>query len=142
MRVGRAAGYALVAMLTIAARSNGSISANGSATTARQIARQTGVPVEYLRKILQRLTRARLVRSERGRSGGFRLGRACNRITLLNVVEAIEGPVDDLAMLDDVALHAPHLALRNLRRWRHAAAGQLRDILNGTSLRDVLRNGA
>jgi len=142
MRVGRAAGYALVAMITIADRTNGAAEPNGAAT-ARQIARESGVPVEYLRKILQRLTRARLVRSQRGRAGGFRLGRASNRITLLHVVEAIDGPVDDLAMLDDVALHAPHAALKNLRRWRHDAAGQLRDILKRTSLDDVLsQNGA
>jgi Rrf2 family protein len=142
MRIGRGAGYAMVAMLTIARQTNhGSVVATA---TAQQIATQTGLPVEYLRKVLQRLSHARLVCSERGRTGGFRLSRAARRITLLEVVEAIEGPVDDLAVLDDTIFRARNGAtLKNLRRWRHDAAGELRGILNRTSLGDILsRNGA
>jgi Rrf2 family protein len=143
MRIGRAAAYAVVALSTIAARSaggNGSPAGSSSQTTkASDIARRTGVPVEYLRKILQRLTRARLVRSERGRGGGFRLARPGNRITLLQVVEAIEGPVDDIAIFDDVALHiSDEPTLRNLRRWRHSTAGRMRDILGRTTLNDII----
>src|SRR5438874_8347464 len=59
-------------------RNGGNGHGHGAATTAtaattapqsraRQIAEDTGIPVEYLRKVLQRLTRARLVQSERGR---------------------------------------------------------------------------
>lgn len=135
MRLGRASAYGLLALMTIAQRNGDTPGA-----TAHQIADATHVPVEYLRKVLQRLCRARLVRSERGRTGGFRLRRPIQRITLLEVVEAIEGPIDDIAILDDVLLEtAPHGASQKLRRWRHGAASKLRDLLKQTSLEDIFQ---
>jgi Rrf2 family protein len=44
-------------------------------------------------KILRSLVRARLLRSSRGVHGGFALARPASRITLLDIVEAIEGPL-------------------------------------------------
>ena len=59
----------------------------------RDIARACGIPEEYLLKILQQLARARVLRSERGRAGGFLLRKTPSRTTLLEIVEAIQGPV-------------------------------------------------
>ena len=44
-------------------------------------------------KVLRPLVSARLVRSRKAPSGGFHLAKPANRITLLEVVEAVEGPV-------------------------------------------------
>lgn len=137
MRIGRAAAYAVLAMMALAARAGDSSPHNGR-VTAHDLARHTGVPVEYLRKVLQRLTRARLVRSERGRSGGFHLGRPVSRVTLLQVVEAIEGPVDDEVILEHAVFDSADPSLRKLRKWRHHAAERLRDILTQTTLADVM----
>ena len=166
MRLGRAATYGVLAMLAIAQRADGAravrqrsdnrlvprprggngASAAASApaeaangATARDIAQHSGIPCEYLRKVLQRLTRARLVRSERGRAGGFYLRRSLERITLLDVVQAIEGPVDEMAFFDDDALDVRHLpAAASLKRWRRTAASQLRELLRQTTLRDII----
>jgi len=48
---------------------------------------------QFLSKVLQGLTRAGLVVSHRGNTGGFELPEANRGVTLLNVVQAIEGPV-------------------------------------------------
>jgi Rrf2 family protein len=58
---------------------------------AARLAEYHGVPAPYLAKSLQALTRAGIVESATGRFGGYRLARAPSAITLLHVVQAIEG---------------------------------------------------
>jgi Rrf2 family protein len=112
----------------------------GAAGAARavHISQTTGVPVEYLRKVLQRLTRARLIASERGRGGGFRLARAPERITLLHIVEAIEGPVDEAAFLGDSVLRGRCAHNPRLRAWRRNTAQGVRELLEAQSLADLV----
>src|SRR5688572_1078452 len=137
MRLGRASAYGLLALMSIARRRNGNGDAHG--VTACEIAQTTGVPVEYLRKIMQRLTHARIVRSERGRAGGFRLRRPASRVNLLQVVEAIEGPVDEIAILDDPLVNSSQDPVhQQLKRWRHTATMRLREMLRETTLEDML----
>jgi Rrf2 family protein len=57
----------------------------------RDLADFHGVPKEYLGKALQALSQAGLVEGTLGPSGGYRLARAPDRITFLDVVEAVEG---------------------------------------------------
>jgi Rrf2 family protein len=58
--------------------------------TVEQIAESTQVPAGYLAKVLQSLTRAGLVASQRGIGGGFRLARAPGAITVYEAVEAVD----------------------------------------------------
>jgi len=58
-----------------------------------EIAREREVPKSFLAKILQTLAKAGLVQSTRGKKGGFRLAKKAADISLLDVVEAMEGPV-------------------------------------------------
>lgn len=62
---------------------------------ARTLALACGERAPFLGKVLQKLARAGLLRSKRGRSGGFVLGRPAAEITLADVVLAVEG-ADDL----------------------------------------------
>jgi Rrf2 family protein len=64
-----------------------------AAVRSRDIGRRTGVPPAYLGKIIQTLAQAGLVRTRRGALGGVTLGRPPERITLRQVVEAVEGPI-------------------------------------------------
>lgn len=58
-----------------------------------EIAAAVDVPQTFLAKIFQQFSKIGLVRSYRGTGGGFVLGRAPEKITLLEVVEAVEGPI-------------------------------------------------
>jgi len=62
----------------------------GVPATVTQIARASGVPRNYLSKILGTLSRAGLVTGERGPHGGFRLARAAGSITTLEIVDSFE----------------------------------------------------
>lgn len=53
------------------------------------------IPVGFLRQVLQELGRAGLVKSQLGRTGGYSLVRDPDTITLLDVIEALEGSVED-----------------------------------------------
>jgi len=60
--------------------------------TVHQIADAWGVSANHLAKVMPRLSRAGLTESVRGPTGGFRLARPANQITLLEIYEAVEGP--------------------------------------------------
>ncbi len=75
--------YALRAVVWLASQ-------HDSPQTTRQIAATTRVPAGYLSKVLQALGRADLVNSQRGLYGGFTLTRPPNRISVLEVVNAVD----------------------------------------------------
>src|SRR3954468_14520031 len=62
-----------------------------AALPASKLAEFHGVPAAYLAKSLQSLSRAGIVESVPGRNGGYRLGRPPAEISLLDVVDAVEG---------------------------------------------------
>lgn len=66
----------------------------GAPISTAKIASAFGLPSSYLNKQLQALAKAGVVSSTSGPRGGFRLARAPENITLLDVVEAIEGSED------------------------------------------------
>lgn len=63
---------------------------DGDNTTAQRIAEVTHVPEGYMSKVLNTLARAGIVTSQRGPTGGFSLASTPDRLTMLEVVEAVE----------------------------------------------------
>jgi Rrf2 family protein len=57
------------------------------------IASEIGVSQTFLAKIFQDFNKVGLVKSYRGTGGGFMLGRPIEKITLLDIIEAVEGPI-------------------------------------------------
>lgn len=76
--------YAMRAMLAL-------VEAGDDALTAPQLAGRTAIPASFLPQVMADLTRAGLVRARRGRVGGYTLGRPAGEISLLEVIETIEG---------------------------------------------------
>jgi Rrf2 family protein len=75
--------YALRAVVYLASR-------HGEPRTAQQIAEVTNVPAGYLAKVVQGLSRAGLLHSQRGLGGGFTLATPAERLTVLDVVQAVD----------------------------------------------------
>jgi len=87
LRISEAAAIALHAMTFLAADPV-------RRHAVHEIAESLHVSEAHLAKVLQRLMRVGLVSSVRGPGGGYTLARARDEITLLDIVEAIEGPLD------------------------------------------------
>jgi Rrf2 family protein len=77
--------YAVRAMLALARDGDERL------LSARRIAGEMSIPPRFLPQVMGDLVRARLVESEPGRAGGYRLARPAADIRLLEVIEAIEG---------------------------------------------------
>ncbi len=66
---------------------------SGSACSARDLAERTRIPQPTVSKVLNRLSRGRLVVADRGVKGGYRLVRARSAVSLADVIDAVEGPI-------------------------------------------------
>ena len=87
MRLSNLADYAVVTM-SAAARHCG-----GVRVSAAELAAETGLPTPTVQKLVSKLTGAGLLRSVRGAGGGLQLARPAAAITLVDIVEAVEGPI-------------------------------------------------
>lgn len=87
MQITRQADYAVRAVLEL------SVNSSRERLTAEEIADRRAIPLAFLSKTLGRLAEAGIVTTRRGVKGGVELGRPPKRISLLEVVEAIDGPI-------------------------------------------------
>jgi len=87
MQLTRAADYAVRVMVHLAAV------APGTRASRTELAGAVDCPEQFLSKVLQSLTRAGLVTSHRGNTGGFELPASRRSSSVLEIVEAVEGPI-------------------------------------------------
>ncbi|HRI13945.1 MAG TPA: Rrf2 family transcriptional regulator [Verrucomicrobiota bacterium] len=87
MQVTRASEYAMLGLLALARRPLDTVA------MVDAIAQEEGVPATFLGKIFQSLAKVGILRSARGSGGGFALLRSPETITVLEVIEAVEGPI-------------------------------------------------
>jgi Rrf2 family protein len=120
--------YALRAMANLA-------STAPEACTTQEIAETTKVPAAYLSKVLQSMRRAGLIHSRRGVGGGVKLARPPKKISLLDVINAIE-PLERSITLP-AKLRSPGGALYSLNRKVDSMIDQLRKSCADVSLADV-----
>ncbi len=101
-----------------------------------EIAAAVEVPQTFLAKIFQQFSKIGLVRSYRGTGGGFALGRSPDRITLLEVVEAVEGPIIPNRCVTGEGECDRSATCRVHPVWIRVQS-QVRDILAGITLKEL-----
>ena len=102
----------------------------------KEIATATGVPSNYLAKILQQLARAKVLESQKGFGGGFKVARKLSKISLMDIIDPLER-IDKFRQCvlgqrlcnDQVACPLHHT-------WK-AISGQYLGSLTHTSLQDI-----
>ncbi len=85
LRIGKLADYGLLIADSLARAA--------AQLTTEAIVRETGVPEATVRKLLKLLVDGGVVSSRRGLRGGYRLAREADRITVAELIAAIEGPI-------------------------------------------------
>ena len=96
------------------------------ALSARQMAERYDLPVHMVANILKSLAAAGILTSTRGAQGGYELARTANRISLADIVSALEGPISlvDCAGAEAACRHSAycptHDPIQNVHRRFHA----------------------
>jgi Rrf2 family protein len=87
MKLSSASLYAIRALTSMAGQDG------TSSVPSHVTARASGTPERFLLKVLKPLVSARILHSVKGPHGGYRLARPANQITLLDIMEAVDGAV-------------------------------------------------
>ncbi|MBV9126167.1 MAG: Rrf2 family transcriptional regulator [Planctomycetes bacterium] len=132
LKLTSASRYAVHALVYFASQQTNQLVAS------HQVAQATGVPEKFLLKLLKPLVTARVLFSMKGPNGGYRLARPAAKITLLDVVEAMDGP-----MYGDVAFTAAGDAGmdRRLQEVFEQAAGIVRREFQKVKISDFQQHG-
>jgi Rrf2 family protein len=132
MKLTRSSAYALTAMAYLARKGS-----TGLVSSQVLAAHSNGIPERFLLKLLLPMVSAGLLRSSRGPGGGYRLARPATRVSMLDVIQAVDGPVR--GVVPGVG-KGPAAALdRRLQEACDAAAVLARERLAKTSIADLAR---
>lgn len=87
MRLTRASSYALHAVIWMAGQKT------NAPAPSHKIAKDRHIPERFLLKVLKPLVTAQILTSVKGPHGGYRLARPANKISVLEIIEAVDGPI-------------------------------------------------
>jgi Rrf2 family protein len=130
VRVSAKSDYALRALIEMASRSD------GKAVSAEELGKQQEIPHGFLQAILADLRRAGIVMSQRGQSGGWRMGRAADSVSVADVIRAVDGPLVSVYGLRPEAVEYNETASVLQHVWI-AARRSLRDVFEQVSIQQL-----
>jgi Rrf2 family transcriptional regulator, iron-sulfur cluster assembly transcription factor len=133
MELTRKGEYAIRGILYLARQPQGKV------TLVGEISMACDVPKSFLAKILQDFVKVGLVTSSRGTGGGFMLARPASRITLREVVEAVEGPIMPNRCLIGAGACDKDGSCRVHPVWERVRE-QTVEILNGVTIEELARD--
>ena len=107
--------------------------------TIREVASATGVPSEYLAKVLANLKRAGIAQAKRGLHGGYTLAVAPERLTILDVINA----VDPIQRIRQCPIgRSDHVGLCPLHRRLDEALARIEQSFAATTVAEILEENA
>ncbi|MDD3181993.1 MAG: SUF system Fe-S cluster assembly regulator [Alphaproteobacteria bacterium] len=86
LRMSKLADYAFIILTQMATNS-------GQTWSAASLSMETTLPLPTVAKLMKLLSKHDIVAAQRGASGGYRLSRFSNKISIANIIEAVDGPI-------------------------------------------------
>ena len=130
MRVTAKSDYALRALIEIARRSD------SGPVSAEEIGRLQDIPHGFLQAILADMRRAGIVMAQRGQSGGWRMSRDPDDVTVADVIRAVDGPLVSIYGLRPESVEYNDSAAVLQHVWI-ASRRSLRDVLENVTVRQL-----
>ena len=130
MRVSTKSDYALRALIELVSRDS------ATAVKAEEIGRLQDIPQGFLQAILADLRRAGVVISQRGQSGGWRMARDPDTVSVADVIRAVDGPLVSVYGLRPESVEYNESAAELQMVWI-AARSALREVFEEVSIRDL-----
>ncbi len=131
MQFTRKAEYSILALMDLAMQEPGEY------VLSRDVAARQRVPVKFIAQIMAALSKAGWVEGQRGSQGGVRLGVAAEDLSLLNVIEAIDGPLAINPCLTGQNPPCPQQSGCPLHGTWAEAQRHLVDVFGKTSIKDL-----
>ena len=131
MRLSKGTTYAVNGLMALAG-----MKATGP-VQLKEIASSRGLPANYLAKIFGQLARAKILRSYRGARRGFMFARPPQQITLLDIYEAVEGPMEASDSLLESKKGGKPTDTKFFKRWDRALKAISKE-LEGITLKDLV----
>lgn len=133
MQITKAGEYAVLGLMCLARRPAGSV------VMIDEVSREEHIPKSFAAKIFQSLTKAGIVKSIRGTGGGFTLLRSATEITVLEVIEAIEGKIAFQRCLVEVEPKCEHFGGCALCGLFEEAQDRVKEVFSRTTLADLMK---
>lgn len=131
--------YALQTMIDLAQQAQNPDDTAESCVSLKAIAERQDISVKYLEAIVSMLNKGGLVRSTRGKDGGYRLAKPAKEITVAEVMAMTEGSLAPVSCLDTCAEGTcSHLGTcLTLPMWQHLDA-IIDQYLSGVTIQDLI----
>jgi len=133
MKLTRAASYAIHALVFMANQKH------NRPIASHHIAQARGIPERFLLKVLKPLVSVRVLLSIKGPNGGYRLAKPAHDISLLEILEAVDGPIRGQASFDRDETDGP--LNKRLDQICNLAAEQVRKQLQKVRISDLASKG-
>ena len=135
LRLTKKADYSLIALKHFALRQR----ETGEAVSAKEVADTCGIPLPMVSKLLQKLGKSGFLVSEYGTNGGYRLARDPGRLSALEVIRAIDGPI---VLADCFTEHTNcgHSGRCTVRKPLKRIHDGILRLLNSVSIQDMLQD--
>lgn len=134
MRISTKGRYAIRLMLDIAQYSN------GGNVSIKDISARQDISLKYLEQIVNMLSRAGFLKSQRGSQGGYRLMRKPEEYTVGEILRVTESEMAPVACLEDEENQCPRVAKCPTIKFWKGLYKTINDYLDGTTIADLQRD--